>query len=46
MTRSAVKKQKLYVFLPEKDMDCLVEYVQTLEKTLRKKEEASGNDPV
>ena len=34
------EKAEVYVFLPEKDMDCLVEYVQTLEKTLRKKEEA------
>lgn len=34
------EKAEGYVFLPEKDMDCLVEYVQTLEKTLRKKEEA------
>lgn len=34
------EKAKGYVFLPEKDMDCLVEYVQTLGKTLRKKEEA------
>ena len=31
------EKAEGYVFLPEKDMDCLVEYVQTLEKTLRKK---------
>ena len=35
------EKAEVYVFLPEKDMDCLVEYVQTLEKTLRKKEEAN-----
>ena len=34
------EKAEGYVFLPEKDMDCLVEYVQTLEKTLRKKEKA------
>ena len=30
------EKAEGYVFLPEKDMDCLVEYVQTLGKTLKK----------
>ena len=34
------EKAEGYVFLPEKDMDCLVEYVQTLEKTLKKDEKA------
>ena len=29
------EKAEGYVFLPEKDMDCLVEYVQTLGKTLK-----------
>ena len=39
------EKAEGYVFLPEKDMDCLVEYVQTLGKTLRKKEEAPATPP-
>ena len=34
------EKAEGYVFLPEKDMDCLVEYVQTLGKTLKKDEKA------
>lgn len=34
------EKAKGYVFLPEKDMDCLVAYAQTLQKDLREDEEA------
>lgn len=34
------EKTNGYVFLPEKDMDCLVEYAQTLQKNLREDEEA------
>ena len=34
------EKAKGYVFLPEKDMDCLVAYAQTLQKNLREDEEA------
>ena len=37
------EKAEGYVFLPEKDMDCLVEYVQTLGKTLKKDEKAGWN---